>query len=530
MSKISKYLQEHVSGEVVTSDAVREHFSRDSGVLKQIPDVVIFPTTANDIRKVARFCWQLAEQGHRLPLTVRGAGQSETGASINKGIILSLQTHYNEVFEFDPKQRLVRLQPGALISDIQKILKTYGYRLNTYETKGTVGGLIASSASESKALVKQVEIILANGEVIQTGPISKRELNTKKGLSTLEGEVYRAVDGALTDSAETVRTFKGRGSAAEALTLVSTKKGFDLTPIFLGSQGTLGIISELIVSVVPLPKEGSLLVAGFDSGTDLENMLPAIKAEKPESLRLVDDQGLQYAADAHGFDFKGLLELLGSTPNLLLFIEFSGTSERKDNQHANKLSKTLIKQGINTAFTQDRAEQNKWRHLAQAAAKSGAYASVKPVVPIVSDIIVPIVGFSGFFDGYKKLAHDEYIDVSLSGRILEDSISIQIYPRLDLAKLNDRQKVFKMIDDFHRLAVSLGGRIGALYGEGRLYAPYVNAARTQQEREVIKSIKLACDPYAILNPDAVYNEDLKRVAPLLNQSYALRLASDVLPT
>lgn len=530
MSKISKYLQEHVSGEVVTSDAVREHFSRDGGVLKQMPDIIVFPTTANDIRKAARFCWQLGEQGHTLPLTVRGAGQSETGASINKGVILSLQTHYNEVFEFDPKQRLVRLQPGALIIDVQRILKTYGYRLDTNETKGTVGGLVASSLTASNGWVKQIEVILANGEVLQTGPINRRELNVKKGLSSLEGEIYRAVDGALTDSAELIESLGGRGNAAEALTLVNTKKGFDLTPIFLGSQGTLGIISELIVSVAPLPKDGSLLVAGFDTGADLEHVLGLITAEKPDSLHIVDHNGLQYAADAHGFDFNALIELLGSTPNLLLFIEFSGNSERKDNVRANRLSKNLVRQGINTAFTADRAEQDKWRHLARAAAKSGAYASDKPVVPIVSDITVPISGFAGFFDEYKKLAHDEYVDVSLGGTIGSQSVSIQIYPRLDLNKLNDRQKVFKMIDDFHRLAVGLGGRLGALYGEGRLYAPYVNAARTVQEREVLKSIKTACDPHSIMNPDAVYNEDLKKVAPLLNQAYTLRLASDVLPT
>jgi len=530
MSKISKYLQEHVSGEVVISDSVREHFSRDAGILKQTPDLVVFPMTANDIRKVARFCWQLGEQGHKLPLTVRGAGQGETGASINKGIILSLQTHYNEVFEFDPKQRLVRCQPGVLLTDLQKILKTYGFRLNTSETKGTVGGLAASSLTESNAWVKQIEVILANGEVLQTGPIGRRELNGKKGLSTLEGEIYRAVDGALTDNAETISGFVGRGSAAEALTLVTTKKGFDLTPIFLGSQGTLGIINELIVSVVPLPKPGALLVAGFDSGSDLEAILPGILAERPQSLRIIDRNGLQYAADAHGFDFDGLLELLGATPSLLLFLEFGGSSERKDNVRASKLSRALVRQGINTAFTPDRTEQDKWRHLVQAAAKSGAYASEKPVVPIVSDITVPISAFGGFYDGYKKLAHDEYIDVSLSARVGSQVVNIQIYPRLDLAKLNDRQKVFKMIDDFHRLAVSLGGRIGAQYGEGRLYAPYVNAARTPEEREVLKSIKAACDPNNLLNPDAVYNEDLKKVAPLLNQTYALRLASDVLPT
>lgn len=530
MSKISKYLQEHISGEVVTAQAVREHFSRDGGVLKQLPDIVVFPSTANDIRKVARFCWQLGEQGHALPLTVRGAGQGETGAAINKGIVLSLQTHCNEIFEFDPKQRLVRLQPGALIIDVQRVLKTYGYRLDTGETKGTVGGLVASSLDVSNSWVKQLEVVLANGEVLQTGPISKRELNAKKGLSTLEGEIYRAVDGAITDNTDIVTAFAGRGNAAEALTLVRTKKGFDLTPVFLGSQGTLGIISELIVSVSPLPRDGSLLVAGFDTGADLEHVLPTVMAEKPEALSIVDHAGLVLAAEAHGFDFDHLLEIMGSTPKLLLFTEFTGNSERKDNARANRLSKALVKNGISTAFTPDRVEQDKWRHLLRAAAKSGAYVSDKPVVPIVSDVTVPLAGFGDFFDGYQKLTGDEYKDTTLAGRISGGNVSIQVYPRLDLARLGDRQKVFKMIDDFHRLAVGLGGRLGALYGEGRLYAPYVNAARTPEERDVLRSVKTAADPHGILNPDAVYNEDLKKVAPLLNAGYVLRLASDVLPT
>jgi FAD/FMN-containing dehydrogenase len=530
MSKISKYLQEHISGEVVTSDAVREHFSRDTGILKQSPDIVIFPNTVNDIRKVSRFCWQLGEQGHTLPLTVRGAGQSDNGASINKGVILSLQTHYNEVFEFDAKQRLVRLQPGALIADVQKILKTYGFRLNTNETRGTVGGFVASNLALGNAWVKQLEVVLADGEVLQTGPLSRRELSNKKGLTSLEGEIYRAVDAAVNDNSEAISRFVGGGNAAKALTLVNSKKGFDLTPIFLGSQGTLGIISELIITVTPIFKDGALLAAGFDSASDLESILPLVNNEHPDSLSIVDREGLRLAAETHGYDFEGLLEIMGSTPNLLMFIEFSGNSERKDNARAGKLSKNLVRQGISTAYTPIRAEQDKWRHLRRAAAKSGTYSGEKPVIPILSDIMIPVTNFTEFYDGYKKLSKDEYIDVSFGASVQGNALSVQIYPRLDLYKLNDRQKVFKMIDDFHRLAASLNGRIGATYGEGRLYAPYVNAARTPEERELLKTIKTACDPHNVLNPDAVYNEDLKKVAPLLNQTYTLRLASDVLPT
>ena len=89
MSKVSTYLQQHVSGEVVTDTATRRALARDASVLEITPEMVIYPRVTNDIRKVARFAWQLAEKGHVLPLTVRGGGNDETGGAIGKGVIIA---------------------------------------------------------------------------------------------------------------------------------------------------------------------------------------------------------------------------------------------------------------------------------------------------------------------------------------------------------------------------------------------------------------------------------------------------------
>ena len=82
MSKVAAYLQEHILGEVTTNPAILDAMSRDGGVLHLMPEMVIYPRVTNDIRKVARFAWQLAEKGHVLPVTVRGAGSDTTGAAI----------------------------------------------------------------------------------------------------------------------------------------------------------------------------------------------------------------------------------------------------------------------------------------------------------------------------------------------------------------------------------------------------------------------------------------------------------------
>jgi FAD/FMN-containing dehydrogenase len=95
MSKIAKYLNEHILGEITGAKAVRERFSRDRSVLTIKPELVMFPRVTNDIRKAARFSWQLAEKGHVLPLTIRGAGSDETGAAIGKGLIINTTAHLN---------------------------------------------------------------------------------------------------------------------------------------------------------------------------------------------------------------------------------------------------------------------------------------------------------------------------------------------------------------------------------------------------------------------------------------------------
>ena len=198
MSKIGAYLQEHISGEVSLSRGVRESLSRDGSILKVKPEMAIYPKNTNDVRKVTRFSWQLAERGHVLPITARGAGSDLTGAAIGPGIVLSFPAHMNHLFEYEPKQRLVRVQPGVSVGVLTAALALQGVRipaLASAPAHATIGGAIANNArsylsgqyGSMNEWVDRLEVVLSNGEVIQTGRISKRELSRKIGLGTLEG-------------------------------------------------------------------------------------------------------------------------------------------------------------------------------------------------------------------------------------------------------------------------------------------------------------------------------------------------------
>ena len=113
MSKVAHYLQEHLLGEVVSSTDVRAYFSTDASIFRLMPSVIVYPRNESDVRKVARFAWQLAERGRVLPLTARGAGTDQGGAAIGGGVILSFPAHMHRILELDSKKVVRHILPAG---------------------------------------------------------------------------------------------------------------------------------------------------------------------------------------------------------------------------------------------------------------------------------------------------------------------------------------------------------------------------------------------------------------------------------
>ena len=220
MSKITNYLNEHLAGDVIADDNTLRQFSTDGSVLSLTPNLVVHPRVTDDVRKIARFTWRLAERGQVLPLTARGNGTDPTGAAIGRGTILSFPAHMSQIMEFDLKYRMVRVQPGIRLDALNQAVETHGLRLpidGGNSSVMTVGGALATNLPGRQFAkygcirdwVDKLEVVLANGEIIQTGRIGRRELSEKKGLQTLEGEIYRAVDSLIDDNPDVVAALAG---------------------------------------------------------------------------------------------------------------------------------------------------------------------------------------------------------------------------------------------------------------------------------------------------------------------------------
>jgi FAD/FMN-containing dehydrogenase len=535
MSKVAHYLQEHLMGEVMTSPDARRYFATDASVLSMTPALIVYPRNENDVRKTARFTWQLAERGRVIPITARGAGTDLSGAALGSGIILAFTAHMHRILELDNKSGVVTIEPGINYAKLQQTLNTHDRFLPPYPASieySTIGGAVANNSSGEKSVkygdtrdyVRTLRVVLANGEVIETGRLSKRELGKKLGLATFEGEIYRAVDTLLEENQEVIeKSVFGvtKNAAGYFLNDIKRKDGsFDLTPLIVGSQGTLGIVTEVTMETEIYTPNTALIAANFD---DIEKAQAAILElrdlpDMPSAIEMVDDQLLTVVDKLNPNQLKDVVSK--PFPRVIMLIEFDSQSERMQKRLIKKTEKLLHKLGATYQLETDPLEQEKFWKIRHASASVVAHAEGNTkALPIIEDGIVPPERFREYLEGLYAIFERAHLQAAVWGHAGDAHLHVQ--PFLDLSQVGDRQKVFKLMDEYYNLVISLGGSIAGEHGEGRLHAPYLAAQYGPEMYALFQRLKQVFDPYGTLNPGVKVNVGLDSVKQLLRPGYSL---------
>jgi FAD/FMN-containing dehydrogenase len=530
MSKVATYLRGHLSGEVSTRLDVREALSTDRGVLRIKPEIVIFPRSTNDIRKVARFSWQLAEKGHVLPITARGAGTDTSGASIGKGISLVMTAHMNHLYEYDAKQKLVRLQPGVSIDMLNKALGLYGAAIMPFvgsHGMGTVGGALASAVAGPYAgkygtldgVVEQLEVVLANGDVLQTGRVSKRELSRRKGLQGLEGDIYRGIDGLIDEYADVLDTLNANDAVGyNTIADVKQKDGsFDLTPLFIGAQGTLGIVSEMILRAEyrSLSSDAAILV--FDNANTARDALDSLVQLSPALLDYFD-AALFDLAHVHGKTYEWYERAKETIkPAAVVVAMFDDFTERQRAKHLKKLTKTYGASADIVLTTAEGAAADELLTALDVTYYTELPDKAEQASPdVFGGFHVPTGRLEDFTKAITVLAHKHHVLLPLSGHVVTNTY--RVHPMLDLKKVGDKQKIFKLMEDLTKLVYSHSGTMIAEGGEGRLKAGFIYAELDKRLVELYGEIRKVCDPHGIFNPGVKQANDVRGLSEQLHDA------------
>ena len=512
MGKIARYLNQLIVGNVFDSPEILEAYSTDRSVLKIKPKVVALPESTDDIRKLMRFCYQLASKDIKFPVTVRGAGLDEMGADISNGLVISTEK-MNRILEADKRERLVRVQAGMTLKELNTALSLNGLTIPVGgKDSETIGGLISNCPSDIYSgkyggimkYVERVEVVLPNGDILQTARLSKRAMKRQAGdKSTISG-IYRKVGQLANSNADLIKVIQKNGNSSYGypkIALASRKGSVDLLPLFFGAEGTLGIITEIILRAIPLEMQTRRVVATFKDFEMAQKFLDLANSLKPRELNLYDISILKTVEETG----KKLSEITGKLESgFVVFAKF----DRRINSCIKKVnsikkllprSSKIIIESNKTRLTINEFENSLTSFIGQA--KTGER------VPLVTDFYLPADNLSGFLKDLEVLGKSLKLDLALYGSYSASNYSLR--PKFNLEEEDVNKKALAFL---RAGAFVIKRRDGTLTGgspEGRVKAIVTNSEMPEAEKKLYTEIKQIFDRYNIMNPAAKLGADSK---------------------
>jgi glycolate oxidase len=429
-------------------------YGYDATNLEGPAELVVFPRTAGEISEILK----LANQ-YQFPVVPRGMGTGMTGGSvpIQGGVVVAM-TRFNRVLEIDQKNLIAVVEPGVITGDFQKQVEALGFFYPPdpasllYCTIGgnaaeCAGGLRAVKYGVTKDYVLGLEVVLPTGEIINTG----------------------------------VRTVKG-------------VVGYDLTKLFVGSEGTLGIITKIILRFIPLPEARQTLMVVFrkveDAATAVSNIISAKII--PSILEFMDNASIRCVED---YLHLGLPIDAGA----LLLIEVDGDREvlPKYIQKIDQITRDLDRYEMKVAENEKETEAL-WK--ARKALSPATYR-LNPT-KVNEDITVPRDQIATFIKEAERIAEKSHLKMVNFGHAGDGNIHTTLM--IDGKNEDERKRAEAAIEEIFKLTLRLGGTLSGEHGVGITKAAYIDLELSPATIDVMKKIKKVLDPNNILNPGKIF--------------------------
>lgn len=424
-------------------DATREHFE---------PDAVIFPRSEEDISRILKYCNE-----RKIIIVPRGAGSGFTGGALpsSGGIVLAMEKHMNKILEIDMKNMVAVVQPGVINMDLQKAVEEVGLfyppdpASQEYSSIGgnvseNAGGMRAAKYGITKDYVMATRAVLPNGDIIKAGK----------------------------------RTIKDVA-------------GYNISGILVASEGTLAVLSEITLRLIPKPKLTKTAMGIFASVNDAMNAVYKTMASgvTPVAMEFLDNLTIRAVEQTF---HKGLPVDAGA----LLVTDVDGNLEEDLNFQLSQIEKVFFENGCSEfKIAKDEQEaKDIWFARRNASPALSVYGSKK----LNEDVTVPRSALPELLEKFYAIADKYNVKIPCFGHTGDGNVHTNV-----MVDGKDPQQVkiaYQAIEEVFQATIDLGGTLSGEHGIGLAKAPYMSMAFTPEEMALFKSIKMAFDPNNILNP------------------------------
>mgnify|MGYP001584239881 CR=1 FL=1 len=526
-------------GEVATDEKTREDFGYDASIFDIKPEIVVFPKNIEDLKKLVKFVNEKKEKNKKISLTARAGGTDMSGGPLTESITVQFTKYFNHIKEVGEGYAIT--EPGVFYRDFEKeTLKKGGQIVPSYPASReicTVGGMVANNSAGEKTLaygktedyILELKAVLADGEEYVIKPLTKAELSKKLKQKNFEGEIYRKLYKLTEDNYELIKKAKpnvSKNSAGYYLWNVWDRETFDLTKLIVGSQGTLGFITEIKFRLIKKKLHSRLVVMFLKDLAPLVEIIHAALAFKPESFESYDDKTLKLATrffpdilkimkgNAFSLALQFVPELFiilrHGMPKLVLLIQLTDDSEPELIRREGELKRALENFHMPLRATKTESEEKKyWTIRRESFNLLRNRVKDKHTAPFIDDVIVRPEKLTEFLPRLTAIIekHKDKMTSTIAGHAGDGNF--HIIPLMNLADPEVRALIPKVAEEVYDLVKEFGGSFTAEHNDGLIRTPYLEKMFGPKIVKLFVETKKIFDPENIFNPGKKVGSDLR---------------------
>ena len=519
-------------GDIDNSDTTRQNYSHDASLFEMVPQVVVFPKNAVDIQRLVAAVNECRGEVPGLSLTARSAGTCMSGGAINDSVVVDFPKYFNAIEEVTA--HTAHTQPGVFYRVFEKATLAQGGLLPSFPASrelATVGGMVANNSGGEKSLeygktenfVTRLDVILADGKPYVLKALNQTELEAKKAQKDFEGDLYRKMFTLLDNNYDQIKKAKphvSKNSTGYNLWDVWDRQTgiFDLTKLFVGSQGTLGLVSDIHFNLVNDKPHSGVLVAFMKQKNmaSLGEIINVVVAKKPASFEAFDNYTLELAIKFFPYFRKtlgwwGLIKLglqllpdgllmLRGIPKMVLLIEFTGQTPEEVSQRVKEMHQILKPYKLE-AMEEDSTEAKAWKfRIIRRESFNLLRKKVKDkhTAPFIDDLVVPPAKLVEFLPQLQAIIKKYKLMATIAGHMGDGNF--HVIPLMKIEEPAERAKLAPAMKEVNELVLKYGGSLSGEHNDGMIRGPWLEAMYGKEVLEFFRQTKTIFDPSNIFNP------------------------------
>ena len=552
---MKREIQKFFKGEVDDSEEVLKKYSHDASVFEVRPKLVLYPQDSQDVMRLVEWVRDIKDRSNDQELNegwamrsiaARWAGTDMSGGAIGESLILDFTRHMNKLVKgpepvknsgvftrqnptgSDATQNFavpasITVQPGMFYRDFEKITKEHGLILPCYTASkdlNAMGGMYGNNSAGEKTLkygktedyIVEAKVVFADGVERTVKPFPVSEILTQE-------EVYKKLFNLIKKDEEEIMRAKPKvhkNSAGYYIWNVLHDGMFDLNKLLVGSQGTLGIATEITFRLVPVQPHSKLVTIFMSDLEPLGRLVDEILKQNPETVEAYDDKTMKLAVrffpdflKNKGFigmvkfmwsfmpEFK--MALHGGIPKLILLVEFAGVNEGQVNAQCLKLEEAIKNFKLKVHITKSEAEAEKyWDVRRQSFNLLRKHVKEKRTAPFIDAIIVRPEFLPKFISELNNILGQYDLTYTIAGHAGDGNF--HIIPLMDFSHPDTGKIILELSDKVYDLVLRYHGSITAEHNDGIIRTPYLSKMFVPHIIDIFKDIKKIFDPKNILNP------------------------------